>query len=142
MIYVEHLVASLLHLVSVIVHGASAGGWALTSVVLSANVALVAIVVRYPLDPPLSQAELDQRQKQAELSVKLALPDEGDEIGKEPMMPSPERTVSLDNWLVFAWVGPMMSLAAKRKLQYPDVSNPPSDCWECGTDVESVHCLA
>lgn len=105
-----------------IVHGASPAGWALSSVVLAANVILVTIVVSYPLDPPLSQAELDQRAKQAEESVKLALPEEGEEMGKEPWMPSPERTVSLGNWLVFAWVGPMMALAAKRKLQYPDVS--------------------
>jgi len=42
-------------------------------------------------------------------------------MGKEPLMPSPERTVTLGNWLVFAWVSPMMALASKRKLQYPDV---------------------
>lgn len=75
----------------------------------------------FPLDPPLPQAELDARRAQAELSAKLAEPAEGEEMGKEPMMPSPEATVTLGSWLIFAWVGPMMALASKRKLQYPDV---------------------
>jgi len=120
-IYVEHVLVSFLNLVTTIVHPASTQRWVLTALALAANAILVAVVIRFPLDPPLTEAEIEERRLQAIESVKQAEPAEGEEMGKEPLMPSPERTVSLGNWLIFAWVGPMMALASKRKLQYPDV---------------------
>lgn len=120
-IYVEHLLVSFLNLVTTLVHPSSTQRWVLTSLTLAANAILVAVVIRFPLDPPLTEAEIEQRRLQAVESAKQAEPAEGEEMGKEPLMPSPERTVTLGNWLIFAWVAPMMALASKRKLQYPDV---------------------
>ncbi len=120
-IYLQHLVLSLLNLVSTLVHPSSPVRWTSSLLANAANAALVALTLSFPLEPPLSQPELDRRQAQTLAAEKEAVPDEGDEIGKEPRMPSPERTVTLGSWLMFAWVSPLMSLATKRKLQYPDV---------------------
>ncbi len=117
----EHILVSVLNLVTTIVRPASTQRWVLTALALAANATLLAVVLSFPLDPPLTEAELEQRRVQAAESAKQAEPAEGEEMGKEPLMPSPERTVTLGNWLVFAWVSPMMALASKRKLQYPDV---------------------
>ena len=102
-------------------HPSSAVRWTFSLLALAANAALVAVTLSYPLEPPLSPDEVEKREAQAKASAKQAEPEEGDEVGKEPLMPSPERTVTLGSWLMFAWVSPLMSQATKRKLQYPDV---------------------
>lgn len=82
---------------------------------------LLLLTLSLPLEPPLPPAALAARHAQALASAKQAQPANGDEVGKDPLMPSPEREVTLVSWLMFGWVAPLMELAARRKLQYPDV---------------------
>ena len=120
-LYAQHFIASCLNLVTTIVHPASTQRWVLTTLTLAANAILFATILRFPIDLPPSPEEADIRRLLAAESVKQGNPADGGAVGKEPLMPSPERTVSLGSWFVFGWVGPMMSLASKRKIQYPDI---------------------
>lgn len=117
----EHLVLALLHIVSLILHDASTINCVVTAVLLATDLAAIAIALSFPLEPPPSPAELRLREKQAAESAAQAQPVDGAEMGKEPLMPTPERTVTLGGWLAFTWAAGLMHLAVERKVQYPDL---------------------
>jgi len=123
-LYVEHLLFTLAYVADTLASPSptttSADRLASTALAVAANSLLVATALSFPLEPPLTPYQLAQRHAQVAQAVYQAELDEG-EVGREPLMPSPERVVTLGSWLVFAWSRPMLKLAGRRKLEFPDV---------------------
>lgn len=119
--YIQHLTVTLLYIVSIAIHGTSTARWALALTLLLTNLLAIAVTLTFPLESPPSAAELRQREKQAIESAVQAQPAKGVEMGREPLMPTPERAVTLGGWLTFTWAAGLMHLAVRRKVQYPDL---------------------